>query len=40
MAKANIMTGNDANADGIKRDVPLAGLFSMKKGLFCQEWKN
>jgi hypothetical protein len=40
MAKADIMTGNDANADGIKRDVSPAGLFAREKGLSCQEWKN
>jgi hypothetical protein len=40
MAKWGIRAGNDGNADGIKRDVCLVGLFAVKNGLFCQEWKN
>jgi hypothetical protein len=33
MAKRGIRVGNDGNADGIKRDVCLVGLFAMKNGL-------
>jgi hypothetical protein len=40
MAKPGIRAGNDGNADGIKRDVCLVGLFAVKNGLAFREWEN